>query len=414
MTRQTPVSAETVERTSGAERAALDDVRVDHGRTDVGMPQKLLDGADVRAGFEQMGGETVAEYVAGNRFANAGPVGGSLDRPLDGTVEDVIPGDSARARLAAEIPGRKHELPAVLESRIRIFPLQRVRQDHAAAPAQPVIGAQRQRMLDSLRQAGNAGIGQDGDPVLRTLSIAHRDRSPFEIDIFHSKSGRLADPQPGSVKQSNEEIAGRRHMGKYRADFSHRQYDRNPRRSLGPHDFVEPRKIDLQYPPIKEKHPVQRLVLGRRRAMPVHGKVAEKCSHLLGPHGLRMTLAVKQDEPPRPVQIRFLGTNAVMLQPNDPAHPVQELLRHARNPDENRAIRPETFLACDRKSRRMRVGKCDSCCRKMPHISRGKNYEVRGINSLPVDPESKCAINTHFARIFDKNTIRHIFSSYKS
>ena len=47
-----------------AEGAAVEDVGVDHGGGDVAVAEELLDGADVVAGLEQVGGEGVAQGVA--------------------------------------------------------------------------------------------------------------------------------------------------------------------------------------------------------------------------------------------------------------------------------------------------------------------------------------------------------------
>lgn len=45
----------------GAVRAAVRDVCVEHRCLQVAVPEELLDGADVRARFEQVGREGVAE-----------------------------------------------------------------------------------------------------------------------------------------------------------------------------------------------------------------------------------------------------------------------------------------------------------------------------------------------------------------
>ncbi len=59
---------------------------VDHGRFEIDMAEQFLDGADIFAGFEEMGGKAVAEGVAGDflgdaAFADRGGHGG-LDRGL--------------------------------------------------------------------------------------------------------------------------------------------------------------------------------------------------------------------------------------------------------------------------------------------------------------------------------------------
>src|SRR4029079_19703570 len=67
-------------------------VRIDLRRRDVRVPEHLLDGAEVGAAFEEMGGEGVAEGVRRNRLCDAGPV--------DVAAGD-FPGAHACERLAA-------------------------------------------------------------------------------------------------------------------------------------------------------------------------------------------------------------------------------------------------------------------------------------------------------------------------
>jgi len=60
-----------IERAADAEGAAIEDVGVDHGGRDVAVAQKLLDGPDVVAGFEQVRGEAVAEAMAAGGLADS-------------------------------------------------------------------------------------------------------------------------------------------------------------------------------------------------------------------------------------------------------------------------------------------------------------------------------------------------------
>ena len=55
------------------------DVSVDLGGIDIGVAEQFLDGADVFSGFEQMGGESVAEGVGSDPFGDI--------RRLDGTTK---------------------------------------------------------------------------------------------------------------------------------------------------------------------------------------------------------------------------------------------------------------------------------------------------------------------------------------
>ncbi len=56
---------------------------VDHGGFDVAVAQEFLDGADVVAGFEEVGGEAVAEGVGCGHFGDSGLEEGGVEGFLD-------------------------------------------------------------------------------------------------------------------------------------------------------------------------------------------------------------------------------------------------------------------------------------------------------------------------------------------
>jgi len=57
-----------VKRTWRSGAGPLHDVQLDHGRGDIGMPHQCLNGSDVHAAFEQVGGEGVPQGVTGSLF----------------------------------------------------------------------------------------------------------------------------------------------------------------------------------------------------------------------------------------------------------------------------------------------------------------------------------------------------------
>ena len=65
-----------------AARAPVQDVGVDLRGLDVSMAQQLLHGADVIAGFKQVGGEGVAEGMTAGILVDSGLQHGLFDRPL--------------------------------------------------------------------------------------------------------------------------------------------------------------------------------------------------------------------------------------------------------------------------------------------------------------------------------------------
>ena len=59
------------------------DMRVDHGRLDVGVTEQFLHIADVGTGFEEVCGERVTQHVRRDAFENAGITRGLLHGILD-------------------------------------------------------------------------------------------------------------------------------------------------------------------------------------------------------------------------------------------------------------------------------------------------------------------------------------------
>lgn len=101
------MDAGLVERATNGEGAAVEDVGVDHCRGDVAVAEELLNGADVVAGIEEVGGKAVAEGVAGGGFGEIGGFAGGVEGALkDGFVEVVASEFTAGSRSGAslEIP----------------------------------------------------------------------------------------------------------------------------------------------------------------------------------------------------------------------------------------------------------------------------------------------------------------------
>ncbi len=80
----------SVEGASNAEAAAVQYVGVDHGRGYVAVAEEFLDGSDVVAGLEQVGGEGVSERVARRGHADSGSSHGVLHGPLQDRFVQVV------------------------------------------------------------------------------------------------------------------------------------------------------------------------------------------------------------------------------------------------------------------------------------------------------------------------------------
>ena len=99
-------ASQGIEGAADGAAALVQDVGVDHRGLDALVTEQLLDGADVVAVLEQMGGEGMAQAVAAGGLVDAGGSAGAADGPLDGAgaqVEAVdLTGQAMPARLRTE------------------------------------------------------------------------------------------------------------------------------------------------------------------------------------------------------------------------------------------------------------------------------------------------------------------------
>ena len=92
-----------------AERAAVEDVGVDHGGGDVAVAEEFLDGADVVAGLEQVRSKAVAKAVAGCALGELCLLNGTREGALDDRLVQVVP--ALCAGLGVLVASRRGEHP---------------------------------------------------------------------------------------------------------------------------------------------------------------------------------------------------------------------------------------------------------------------------------------------------------------
>jgi hypothetical protein len=83
--------SDRVEWAADAAGAVSEDVGVDHCGADVAVAEELLDGADVVAALEEVGGEGVAEGVAGDPLVEARLACSTLDGTLHHALVKMMP-----------------------------------------------------------------------------------------------------------------------------------------------------------------------------------------------------------------------------------------------------------------------------------------------------------------------------------
>lgn len=96
---------------------------VDHCRLYVAVAKKLLDGTDVVSSFEEVGGEGMAEGVAGDRLTDAGLQRRLVDSPLEDRRIHVVPAFLASFWILPSPLLWEKPLPGELELGVGVLPV---------------------------------------------------------------------------------------------------------------------------------------------------------------------------------------------------------------------------------------------------------------------------------------------------
>jgi hypothetical protein len=181
--------------------------------------------------------------------------------------------------------------------------------------------------------------GQHGDAVLGAFATANHDLVAPEVDVFHTQFGAFEQSEARTVQQERDELWAAIETIEDRADLLPRQHDRQPLRSLSPHDVIEPRELLLEDDPIEEYESIERLILGRRGHARVYGQRREKACDFGRGHLGGMPLVMEEDVALDPVDVGFLGLTAVMTGANG----VTDAIEQARA----RIRRRRRFVDCE-------------------------------------------------------------------
>src|SRR5262245_8370615 len=98
-------------------------------------------------------------------------------------------------------------------------------------------------------------------------------------------------------------------------------------RALGTLYIVDPGQANAKDLAVHEENGVEGLVLSRCRDFAAHCKVAEECAQCFRAQLVGRTSAMEEDVPPDPLQVGLLGADAVVLDSNGLAHPIEEAAR---------------------------------------------------------------------------------------
>src|SRR5204863_305452 len=148
-----------VRRTTDAQPPAVQEVRVDHRRADIRVPEELLHRSNVGARLEQMRRERMAERVAGYSLRQPSP----RRRPTNGTLHDCLV-DVMSAPYTSSVNERarrwKDVRPSPFPFGVGVLPRQR-RRNARRQDMGPLVAPEQSLILAETRCDGReAGFGE--------------------------------------------------------------------------------------------------------------------------------------------------------------------------------------------------------------------------------------------------------------
>jgi len=119
-----------VQRAADGEAALVEDMGVDHSGFDVGVAEEFLDGANVVAVLQEVGGEAVAEGVGADALGDAGELGGFVNGFLHAVFVQMVAALRPTAGVGGEPVGGENVLPEPVAAGVGVFAFQGVGQIH--------------------------------------------------------------------------------------------------------------------------------------------------------------------------------------------------------------------------------------------------------------------------------------------
>ncbi len=148
---------------------------------------------------------------------------------------------------------------------------------------------------------------------MRSLSpfrLPQADLVAREVEILDAQRESLEKAQPGAVQQARNEPVHAPQMRHQRAHLRTREHDRQPAPRVRARHRADRAELSFQHVAVEEDERAQRLILRRCRHALLDRERRQELPDFLGPHRLRMALAVINDEPAHPVDIRLLRAPA--------------------------------------------------------------------------------------------------------
>jgi len=218
--------------------AAVQNVGVNHGRTDIGVSEQLLNRADIVAIFQQMGGKGMAHGVRAGWLRDAGLEPCIFDGLLENRLVEVVPPPLSRHSVGVVARGGEDPLPTPFLSSIGILAFQGIWQAHPSPSSPQVLLVPALDLPEMLKQGFLDCGGEHRDPVLFPFAVSDHDLVLGEVGVLDPQAAAVHEPQSCPVEQYRHQWRSPVHPSQESAHLFLREHYREPPRPFGPDDAV--------------------------------------------------------------------------------------------------------------------------------------------------------------------------------
>lgn len=263
--------------------------------------------------------------MRGGGLGYAGALGGLFYGALQQTLMHVMPAYDAGPWIGRYVGCGKHVLPGPFARRIGVLTFEGLRKPHLAEAVAQVSLMDGADSLQVCAQRLHDALGEHGDSVFGAFTISNDDLAVAEIEILHAKTQAIHQPKACSVEQGGHQRERRLQLREKAGNFLTSENYRQFPWPLRPGKLAEIPELDFEDLLVEEYNGIKRLILGRRSDFAFHSQMAQECVDFGGPHLIRMSLTVEENESPNPLQVGFFRPQAVVFDSKDLPHLLEKL-----------------------------------------------------------------------------------------
>jgi hypothetical protein len=203
------------------------------------MPQELLDGPNVVAGLEEVGGERVTQGVGRDVLGDVGDLGGLVDGALEDALVEMVASDLAGLAIGVRSGGGKDPLPRPGAREVGVLSAKGIGELDAAGAATEVGLVLRLSGGELVAQGLETRVGERGDAIAAAFGVADDDFAAVEIEVFDAKGGALEEAQAGAVEERRHQVGRAAEIGEERRHLLDGEDDGQPLRAARVKELAE-------------------------------------------------------------------------------------------------------------------------------------------------------------------------------